>query len=599
MLIATFNDTTGWRGKTITFDDERFLLEGHGRVSPKNIMKYDEQGQLTWATDGTRAWVGSRASSSTPQESTTPIRSASSAGTSGREAAIVKRVEFLRKKADVFDAILCAVPRVAGMRVVTSERSSGTVAVKVALGGLHWGGNIEALVVAETVGKSSVDFSYAPKGVPGLGTVTAEHLVQHRKNLDRLVFATQQQLAKKPPRGSAADLIATFGPTTEWAGKRIIFENGVLILEGHGPVASADLLNYDGQGQVMWATDTTRAWVEDRARAESGVEQKPEQNPYYKMPAAAMKVYAAHGGSTDVDAVMVGSNGQCLVTLAQSCIIVKPSIVMTNPPMFAEFPYDNIESIEVYKEDLALMIDVRTSSYQEPAEGPEGKSHQRRPNCFLAKMWSKEVPAYVDELRRRAGLLDTVTAVAAVVRECSVLGGHGLPLEVGNIYDLFFGSDELALLDRRDGRVHIRVSYASIQVLDVGGSGAQQSGGGFIGGGFGLEGAVTGMLVGTALNLLTTRTKIDTVICLRTDAAEVHFHTSKHTPSAVQMGLSKVFEALRQLEAARSHAVSIGETPAPTASVANEIAKLGELRARGLLSDEEFEAAKRKVLDAL
>ena len=60
MLIATFNDTTGWRGKTITFDDERFLLEGHGRVSPKNIMKYDEQGQLTWATDGTRAWVRSR-----------------------------------------------------------------------------------------------------------------------------------------------------------------------------------------------------------------------------------------------------------------------------------------------------------------------------------------------------------------------------------------------------------------------------------------------------------------------------------------------------------------------------------------------------------
>ena len=36
MLIATFNETTGWRGKTITFEDEHFVLEGHGHVSPKN-----------------------------------------------------------------------------------------------------------------------------------------------------------------------------------------------------------------------------------------------------------------------------------------------------------------------------------------------------------------------------------------------------------------------------------------------------------------------------------------------------------------------------------------------------------------------------------
>ena len=61
MLIATFNDTTGWRGKTITFEDEHFILEGHGRISPKNIMKYDEKGQLTWAGEGMRGWVGSRA----------------------------------------------------------------------------------------------------------------------------------------------------------------------------------------------------------------------------------------------------------------------------------------------------------------------------------------------------------------------------------------------------------------------------------------------------------------------------------------------------------------------------------------------------------
>jgi len=61
ILIATFNDTTGWRGKTITYDDDRFTLEGHGRVSPTNIMKYDGQAQLVWSNEGTRAWVGSQA----------------------------------------------------------------------------------------------------------------------------------------------------------------------------------------------------------------------------------------------------------------------------------------------------------------------------------------------------------------------------------------------------------------------------------------------------------------------------------------------------------------------------------------------------------
>ena len=64
MLIATFNASTGWRGKTITFEDDHFVLEGHGHVSPKNIMKYDEQGQLVWASDGMRAWVGSHAKAS-------------------------------------------------------------------------------------------------------------------------------------------------------------------------------------------------------------------------------------------------------------------------------------------------------------------------------------------------------------------------------------------------------------------------------------------------------------------------------------------------------------------------------------------------------
>jgi TM2 domain-containing membrane protein YozV len=60
MLIATFGPTTGWVGKTITFENDAFVLQDHGQVSASDVMNYDQQGHLSWATDGTRSWVGSK-----------------------------------------------------------------------------------------------------------------------------------------------------------------------------------------------------------------------------------------------------------------------------------------------------------------------------------------------------------------------------------------------------------------------------------------------------------------------------------------------------------------------------------------------------------
>lgn len=61
MLVATFGPTTAWQGKTITFDNDQFILEGHGTITAANVMEYDRQGHLQWATDGTRGWVGAKA----------------------------------------------------------------------------------------------------------------------------------------------------------------------------------------------------------------------------------------------------------------------------------------------------------------------------------------------------------------------------------------------------------------------------------------------------------------------------------------------------------------------------------------------------------
>ena len=61
MLIATFAETTGWAGKTITWDDGVLTLEGQGAVTSKAVMGYDAGGLLDWAPGGMRAWVDSLA----------------------------------------------------------------------------------------------------------------------------------------------------------------------------------------------------------------------------------------------------------------------------------------------------------------------------------------------------------------------------------------------------------------------------------------------------------------------------------------------------------------------------------------------------------
>ena len=65
MVIATFGPSTGWVGKKITFENDQFILEGHGPVSASDVMQYGQQGHLVWPNDGIRAWVEGKAGSTT------------------------------------------------------------------------------------------------------------------------------------------------------------------------------------------------------------------------------------------------------------------------------------------------------------------------------------------------------------------------------------------------------------------------------------------------------------------------------------------------------------------------------------------------------
>lgn len=57
MVIATFNSSTGWAGKPITHDNGVFTLEGLGPLTARDVISYDEAGQIEWAYEGLRDWT--------------------------------------------------------------------------------------------------------------------------------------------------------------------------------------------------------------------------------------------------------------------------------------------------------------------------------------------------------------------------------------------------------------------------------------------------------------------------------------------------------------------------------------------------------------
>ena len=86
-------------------------------------------------------------------------------------------------------------------------------------------------------------------------------------------------------------LIATFGPTTGWAGKTISYENGLFSLEGFGLITAGDVLTYDGQGHLVWPYAGMREWVQGLAASSPlppGAARPTESQPRRRLPVWAI-----------------------------------------------------------------------------------------------------------------------------------------------------------------------------------------------------------------------------------------------------------------------------------------------------------------------
>lgn len=167
------------------------------------------------------------------------------------------------------------------------------------------------------------------------------------------------------------------------------------------------------------------------------------------------------------------------------------------------------------------------------------------------------------------------------------LGGHGVALNPGLAFDLLFDQDGLVVA--KDFAPMVQIPYREIERLDISGRGEVKSGGGFIGGGFGLEGAVTGIAIAALLNAATTSSRMETVLQLEASNAEAFFHYGRATPERLRIELSAVFGRIRRQTAPPTQKES-------EVGIADQLSKLADLRREGMLSDEEFDAAKRRLI---
>jgi hypothetical protein len=189
-----------------------------------------------------------------------------------------------------------------------------------------------------------------------------------------------------------------------------------------------------------------------------------------------------------------------------------------------------------------------------------------------------------------------------------------IPLKVtyagGNSFALVSGQEGGMLIQSRgitfrpdDSETYWSKDLGELLGVQVGGEGVFTTGGGWIGGGFGIQGALKGAAFASVMNLLTTRVHNDCLIRLVFEDEDVTFQVSSHTPSELEHELTglelwlknRLAKSTTQTEPSPV-AIQVKQDESVTMDLPGQLAKLAELFKSGVLSDDEYTAAKSKLL---
>ncbi len=172
-----------------------------------------------------------------------------------------------------------------------------------------------------------------------------------------------------------------------------------------------------------------------------------------------------------------------------------------------------------------------------------------------------------------------------------VLGGSGFSVGVGMRCLLEFSSEHISIyiLSENQWKPIATMKYVDVNSLQFGGRGAITSGGGWVGGGFGLTGIITGAVLASALNQITTRSTIESVIYFQTVSGELILFNNQYPPDQLRIMLSP---AVTSIEAAHR------PTHLPPQSKISQLRELAELQAAGTITEDEFQELKAALLNS-
>lgn len=165
-----------------------------------------------------------------------------------------------------------------------------------------------------------------------------------------------------------------------------------------------------------------------------------------------------------------------------------------------------------------------------------------------------------------------------------ILGGHGWDSEKGNTF-LFSLSGMDIILANLSRLTTSRLAIGDVIDIEISGPGKKTSNAGIIGGGFGVEVAIKGIAAATIVNILTTRSSVRTFIRIATRENEIILFTSDIEPDDARIYLSKIYASSRNQI---SNTRNLG--------IAEQITALQKLKQDGVLSEQEFNQAKIKIL---
>jgi hypothetical protein len=170
------------------------------------------------------------------------------------------------------------------------------------------------------------------------------------------------------------------------------------------------------------------------------------------------------------------------------------------------------------------------------------------------------------------------------------VGGFGYELVKDSVVSLEAGLEGFLVRDF-DKNSAVQIPYVDVVNFEMEG-GLVQRGGGFAGGGFGIVGFAAGAAASMALNKITSKSEIQTMLRLVTRNGEVVLYTNQATPDQIEIAFSEARMRIRN--AANTPAAVNNQSN--SISVADELTKLSALRDSGVLTEEEFQRAKSRLL---